>query len=174
MPYSRRQTSIRPVHSEKHEIVWSNLAQNASAVQLITVAQAVQTPGAPDSEVNIGSTVNSVFFEFNVNGVDNSGVAQIIHWMILKSPMDELEVADINPSLYNQKNKRFILKRGMEMLPEIPLGSGGTVQTKRVFVVKLPRTFKRFGVDDRLYFIYISTSTSNINMCGIAIYKEYR
>lgn len=173
MALSRRAQRLRPVKSEKHEITWSNLAQNASTTQTVEIVRGVQSPGAPDEEVEIGDTVSSVYFEFNLNGVDNSGVAQVFHWIIMKNPSGEITLTNANPTLYNQKIKRHILKRGMEMLPGIPLGSGGTVQTKRVFVVKIPPRLRRFGQDDKLDLHYRSSSASGINFCGIAIFKSF-
>ncbi len=167
-----RGMSLRPINSQKHEQTFSNLAQNASSGITITVIKGTERGGiatATPEEVQIGAKITSVFFEFNLNGVDNSGSAQVIHWMVFKNPQGTFSP---NPLLYNENTKRHILKRGMEMLPEIPLGSGGTVQTKRVFVVKIPRGLQRFGDDDTLEFIYRSSSASSINICGFMIYKE--
>ncbi len=165
-----RGLSLRPVRSEKHEVSWTNLGQNASATQSIEIIKAVDAPTVA-SQVSVGATVKSVFFETNLNGVDNSGTVQVFHWLIFKDPGDELGVQV--PSAYNAINKKFILHRGMEMLPEIPIGSGGTVQTKRVFVVKIPPRLRRFDLNDALKFNYISTSASGINYCGLAIFKEF-
>ncbi len=125
---------------------------------------------ATAEEVAIGSKINSIYIEFNLNGVDNSGTAQVFHWMIFKNENNQ---ANPDPAFYNQSIKKRILKRGMEMLPEIPLGSGGTVQTKRIFVVKIPKGLSRFGDNDRLELRYKSTSASSVNFCGITIFKEY-
>ncbi len=62
----------------------------------------------------------------------------------------------------------------MEMLPQIPIGSGGTVQTKRIFVVRIPPRMRRFAENDKLSLYYKSSSASNVNYCGIAIFKEYK
>ncbi len=173
MPYSRRRgNSLRPVKSEKHETTWSNLGENASTVKSVVL---IDTPAGEPSvgnQVEVGSTVGSIYIEFNLNGVDNSGTVQVFHWLIMKNPQGVYGTVD--PSIYDQNTKRFVLKRGMEMLPEIPLGSGGTVQTKRVFVVKMPRGYKRWGESDKLTLFYKSTSSSGINFCGIAIFKEFK
>ncbi len=174
MPGYRRGNSLRPINSQKHENTWSFLVQNASTVQTIVVVKGVQRSGITTNtpeEVQIGAKVTSVYFEFNLNGVDNSGSAQIFHWMIIKNPNNTISGED--PALYNQNIKSKILKRGMEMLPEIPLDSGGTVQTKRIFVLKIPRGLQRFGDNDRIELVYKSTSASSINFCGITIFKEY-
>ncbi len=173
MPRSRA-LALRPVNSVKHEITWSNLSQNASTVQNILLVKGVDNPVATTaSDVHVGASVKWIYIEFNLNGVDNSGVVQIFHWLIFKNPQNKYITSDTDPATYNQDYRRQILKRGMEMLPEIPIGSGGTVQTKRIFTVKLPRGFLRIGQDDAINLRYKSTSTSGINFCGIAIYKEF-
>ncbi len=174
MPSFRRGNSLRPINSQKHENTWSFLGQNASTIQSIVLIKGVERGGigtVTPEEVQIGAKVTSIYLETNLNGVDNSGTAQIFHWAVFKNPNNQ--IATMDPATYNDQFKSKILKRGMEMLPEIPLGSGGTVQTKRIFVVKIPRGMQRFGDNDRLQLNYKSTSASGINFCGISIFKEY-
>ncbi len=174
MPGYRKGNSLRPINSQKHENTFSFLGQNASAsqtVNLIVGTERGTIATATPEEVQIGAKVSSIYFEFNLNGVDNSTVAQIIHWMIIKNPNSQ--ISGIDPALYNKDFKSKILKRGMEMLPQNPIGSGGVVQTKRIFVVRIPRGLSRFGQNDKLQFVYKSTSASAINICGIHIFKEY-
>ncbi len=169
MPFSRA-LALRPVKTLKHEITWSLLGLNASTSQTIDLIEATESPvTAP--QIAIGGIVKGIYIEFNLNGVDNSGSVQVFHWQIVKVPAG-LTVA--TPSAYNSDQKKFIMKRGMEMLPEIPIGSGGTVQTKRIFFVKLPPRYKRFDDGDKLQLKFISSSASNINFCGIGIFKEWR
>ncbi len=172
MPYSRRAMSLRPVKTEKHETTWSNLGENASTVKSVTLIDTSAGEPSTGNQVETGSQIKSIYIEFNLNGVDNSGAVQVFHWQIYKNPALEFAIQD--PTTYDGSRKRFILKRGMEMLPEIPLGSGGTVQTKRIFVVKIPRVYHRFGEADQLVLSYKSTSASGINFCGIAIFKEFK
>ncbi len=168
MPFSRRAMSLRPVHSEKRENTWSNLGQDASTTKVIVLLKAVDSPSA-GTECSIGSHVKWLYVEFNLNGVDNSGTVQVFHWMIYKSPNNNIGSTD--PATYDLSTKRWVIKRGMEMLPEIPLGSGGTVQTKRVFTVKLPKSFQRMADNDQIKLTYKSTSASGVNFCGISIFK---
>ncbi len=164
--------SLRPVKSEKHEITWSNLAQNASTIKEVVFAQALANPSLA-IDVDVGCTIKGFYVEFNLNGVDNSSGAQVFHWSIMKSPAGD-PTFDIDPATYNTTRKRFIFKRGMEMLPDIPLGSGGTVQTKRIFFVALPPRFRRMGDGDQVKLLYKSTSASGVNFCGITIFKEFK
>ncbi len=166
-----RGLSLRPVHSEKHEVTWSNLAENASSTKTIDIVEAVAGEPSTPPQVQTGSTVKWIYFEFNLNGVDNSSGAQVFHWTIHKNPHGGITG---DPILYDTNFKSQILKRGMEMLPDIPLGSGGTVQTKRTFTVKIPRkVFSRMGEGDKIQLLYRSSSASGINFCGFAIFKEF-
>ncbi len=168
MPYSRR---IRPViNSQKRENTWSNLGQDASTLKTVELLNGVDSPTS-GNQASIGSNVKWIYVEFNLNGVDNSGVVQVFHWMIYKSPNNQL--GNLDPTTYDAIIKKHIIKRGMEMLPEIPLGSGGTVQTKRIFTVKIPKGMQRVGDADRFILSYKSTSASGINFCGISIFKYY-
>ncbi len=172
MPMSRRSSRLRPIQSEKHEMTWSNLGENASTVKSVTLMTAVAGEPSIATDIETGSHVNSIYLETNLNGVDNSGSVQVFHWMVYKSPSGAFSIQD--PSTYDTKFKKFILKRGMEMLPQIPLDSGGTIQTKRIFVVKIPKHLIRFGEGDQLILSYKSTSASAINFCGIGIYREIK
>ncbi len=169
---NRRALRLRPVKTEKHETTWSNLGQNASTVQEIILIDTAAGEPTTGNQVETGSHVRSIFFESNINGVDNSGSAAVFHWMIYKNNNGVLGAQD--PTTYDGAIKKFIIKRGMEMLPEIPLGSGGTVQTKRIFALKIPRIYERMGEADQLVLTYKSTSASGINYCGIVIFKEFK
>ncbi len=166
---TRRALALRPIHSEKKETTWTFLAQNASTIQTITLVNAVRTPST-GVEVNIGSIVKWLYIETNLNGVDNSSGAQIFHFQIYKSPNNQL--GNIDPSIYDAVTKKWVLKRGMDMLPDIPLGSGGTVQTKRVMVIRIPKKMQRMGDNDKIILTYKSTSASGLNYCGFSIFKE--
>ncbi len=163
MPF-RRGNFLRPIQTKKHEITWSNLAQNASSVQLVDLAIGVEPASANvAAEVLVGANVKSVYLEFHFSSQDVTN-PKVIHWCIAKEPFGtNLSV----PSLYNQKDRRFIFKRGMEMLP-----ADTSTVFKRIFVVRIPPKFARMGDSDKLFFSYICSSTETINACGIAIYKE--
>jgi len=168
MPTSRRFRSMHPIHSEKRENTWSNLIQDASTVKVVTILDTVDSPTSA-AQCSVGSHVKWIYFETNLNGVDNSGATSIFHWMIYKSPQNQL--GSLDPATYDQVTKRWVMKRGMEMLPAIPIGSGGTVQTKRIFVVKIPKSFQRMADGDRIVLTYKNTSASAINYCGFTILK---
>ncbi len=163
---ARFRSNLRPIQSDKHETTWSNLVQNASTQVSITLAQAVQ-PSATNTgtEVEVGSTIKSFFLEFHFSA-ENVANPKVIHWQMFKRPFGS---AGPSPATYYQVQRRFIFKRGMEMLPK----STSTV-FKRIIVVKVPRGKQRMGESDLWQFQYICSSSEAINACGICIYKAYK
>ncbi len=152
-----------PIQSEKKETTWSNLGQNASTPQEITILKGVVDASLNvGTEAQIGSKVPWLYLEFHFSPA-STGNANVIHWFIAKKPFDT-ELA--NPNLYYQVDKRFIIKRGMEMLPV-------NVSTvfKRIIAVKVPRHLQRLGRDDTWVFKYIASSTETINACGFSVCK---
>ncbi len=165
MPFKNRALSLRPVHSEKQEITWSNLAQNASTVQQIDIVSATEAPSAAD-EITIGATVKWIYFEFHFSA-ETLTSPKVIHWIVQKVPSGVAQMESV-PSVYDTTVKKFIFKRGMEMLPS----DAGTV-FKRILVVRIPPRYSRFGDGDQIQFRYICSSSETINACGIAIYKQF-
>ncbi len=163
MPYGRYRKSS-PMKSNKHEITWSSLGQNASTVQSITLAFGTDVgASASSTQIPVGRHIKAIYFEFHFSAAQTGNV-NVIHWNITKAPFDTtLSI----PSLYFQDDRRFIIKRGMEMIPV-------NVSTvfKRIFVVRIPKRMQRLAQSDRWTFRYIASSTQTINACGIAIYKE--
>ncbi len=160
---SRRALRLRPVTSEKHEITWSDLAINASGVKIKDLVIGTKTPTIV-GQVRTGASIGAIYLEVNFSAETVTN-PKVIHWHVSKAPFG----TTINvPSLYDQTDKRFIFKRGMEMLPS----DQGTVY-KRVFVVRIPPRFKRMGDGDKIRFTYIATSAETVNVCGFAIYKAF-
>ncbi len=163
MPYRR---GPRPtVHSDKHEITWSNLSQDASGAQAIQIVDVVQ-PGVKSAadEIAVGSKVFSIYFEFHF-APESTTTAKVIHWEIVGYPDG---ATPTGASLYYQDDRARIFKRGMEML----VRDQGTV-FKRIFVVKIPKKMQRPANDFNIQLRYICSSAETINACGFAIYKEY-
>ncbi len=163
MPYGRRPR----VKSDKHELSWSNLGQDASPGVTVAICRGVP-PASKDeavpSECITGNHLGNVYFEFHFSAAQ-TGNANVIHWV-----MEVVRAGQTMPlpSVYYQNERAQIIKRGMEMLPV-------NVSTvfKRIFVLNIPKIYKRIRDDTRINFRYIASSTQTINACGIAIYKEY-
>ncbi len=163
MPLFRRRSLGGP--SRKHENTWSFLALNNATrtdVILATGTQAADITDATATEVKSGARITSIYFEFHF-AAETITNAKVVHWTIGLRPFG---TSLGNPNQYQIVQRRFIFKRGMEMLPK-------DVSTvfKRVFVVKIPPKFQRLGIGDDINFSFITSSAETINACGIAIYR---
>ncbi len=155
-----------PIKTDKHEISWSNLSQNAAATQAIDLVTGT-TSSAKNlaSEVLIGSKVTRIYLEFHFSA-ETTSAAKVIHWKVEKLGANETTTV---PSTYYQLGRNRILQRGMEML----VRDQSTV-FKRIISVKIPRGYQRCGEGETIKFRYICSSSETINACGIAIYKEIK
>ncbi len=164
IPIDLARLRYAPIQSDKHEITWSNIAQDASSKVSILLATAVQ-PASKNlaSEVGIGSKIPWIYFEFHFSP-ETTTSANVIHWEIVQLRKGQTFA---NPNVYYQLERSQIIKRGMEMLPR----DQSTV-FKRIFTVKLPRIFQRQKENQELYLVYQASLPATINACGIAIYKE--
>ncbi len=162
MPFRNRNFSI--TKSDKHELAWSQLAEDATTNKQIVLAQTVDV-GAKTGPTDcaVGSHVKGIYleFHFSANIVTNP---KVIHWTV---EVLQPGMTGTTSSTYYQDKRSFIIQRGMEMLPK----DLGTV-FKRIIFVKIPKLYQRRKQGDFIVFRYISTSAELINACGIAIYKE--
>ncbi len=142
---------------------FSNLATAGATVQHIAVITAVDGPTTA-GEVNVGDTVKFVNVEVNFSP-EAVGSTKVCHWILWKKIST---MTNLIPSSYDESNKRMIIRRGMEMVPK-----DAAVVTKRMFPIILPRSYRRFGEAQQLYFSYVTTSTDNFNACGFFVYKNY-
>ncbi len=162
MPYSRRR--VAGLKSNKHEISFSNLGENASTtktVQLIKGVKSADADAAP--EVEIGHKVNAIYFETNLSA-EAITTTRIMHWTI---EINYIGMTVGLPSTYYQDNRAFIIKRGMEMIPK----DVGTI-IKRVFLVVIPPKYRRVTNNMVINLRYVSTDADTQNFCGFAIFKE--
>ncbi len=162
MPFRRR--SQNQVNIEKHEITFTDLIKDASTDQSVTLAQGVDASTKSAAiDVLIGSRITRLYMELNFAAQTITN-PKVLHWLVFKSPFGTAITAS---NLYNQISKRFIIQRGMEMLPK----DVGTV-FKRILSIKIPKRYQRMGDNDFLVFKYIVTSAETVNVCGFFIYKE--
>ncbi len=159
MPYRRQ-----PIKTDKHEVTWSNLAQDASSVQTIVLVTGV-LPNAKNlsQEVEVGSRLGPIFLEFNISP-ESVAVTRVMHWEVVRVPNSATPPL---PSLYYQPGRNKIIKRGMEMIV-----TNVATMIKRIIVIP-PKMLRRIGEGDEIQIRYISTNSATQNFCGIAIYKEY-
>jgi len=156
--------NVSTIKSDKHEITWSDLAIDASAVKTKTLAFGVQ-PGNKNisTEVVIKSRIKFIYLELNF-AAETITNPKVLHWFVHFNRSGEVFSV---PSLYYQTDRARIIQRGMEMLPK-------DVSTvfKRIIGIKIPKHLQSIQSDQNLSFSYIVTSAEAVNVCGFAIYKE--
>ncbi len=162
-----RRQRFAPLKKNKHEITWTNLeADFGTAKVTIPLIKGVESANANiASEVVIRSKVIGIYIEMQFSSALGAAAsATVLHWSVTKEPFG---TAISNPNLYYQADRRFILKRGMEMIPE----ANTSTVIKRIFFVKLPNK-GTIGQDDEIVISMQASGTNVMNWCGIAIYKE--
>ncbi len=162
MPFRRRLQA--PIQTEKHEVSWTDFGIDASTPGISKTLLTAVVPANANlaTECEVGSIVKWIYleFQFSAETITNT---KAIHWLIGKEPFGTTLK---NPILYYQTDKRFVVKRGMEMVPK-------DVNTiiKRIIVVPVPKKMQRMGRDDKWVFVYTATLAETINACGFAITK---
>ncbi len=167
MPLRSRALALRPVQSDKHEIVWTQLSQDlapAVATQILIGTQSADKNLAV--EVETGSHVKSLYFEFNISAEDVT-TAKVVDWIVILRPQN-VSSAAITPTLFYQTGRNLIIQRGREMLPK----ALSTVY-KRVFRVRIPKKYQRIGAGDTINIVFGASSSEVINLCGFCIFKEF-
>ncbi len=161
--YRRRALNLRPVKSEKEEITFSNLSQNASTTQSIIIVKGASSPSAT-GQVEIGDTVKWIFMEVNFSA-ETVTTTKIIHWIIQVNLFGQ---SAATPNLYDEQLKSSVIKRGMEMVPK-------DVNTiiKRIMVINIPKKYQRISDGASVNFRYIASSSETVNVCGNFIYKHF-
>ncbi len=154
-----------PIVSDKHEVTWTNLASNLSTILTVVLARGKKFADVNAStEVPVGSKVYGIYIEFNIAAEEITSPKKL-EWKVFANPVGQTASS---PALYYQTDRSYILKRGMEMLPK----DVSTVY-KRVFFVRIPRNYQRMKEDYDLNISFVVSSTETVNLCGIAIYKNF-
>ncbi len=149
--------------TKKVETDVSQLATNFNASTAIVTYKGVENPTV-DTDVKVGGHIKWLFIELNFSA-EVITTTKMVHWGVVKNPGGAFNP---NIELYNQNNRKFIFKRGKEMLPK----NVNTI-VKRIVTVRIPRKYSRFDIDDELTVEIACSSTEQINVCGIIITKIF-
>ncbi len=179
MVMRRQALRLRPVSSLKH-IVDTTGAIIGAAQSVTDVIDTVQSPalGQPN-QCSEGSTVSAIYLR--VEAVVAVGASNIdnIYMAVFKNPANNLTLPPNVAALGSYDAKRYVIHQEMVMLGQ-PGGNPGSANIARtVFkgVIKLPRSFKRNGYDDKLQVLLqhtVGESTQDTSFCLECIYKEFR
>jgi len=175
MPYrsSRRALRLRPVNSEKRYNVLGPLIVAAGAVTKITLVESTTlgTVGGT-TDVPVGAHVKAVFVELwvggNSSGTGNIAQVDLIVGKTKDSQNTSLTAAQsLLPNDLEWKNHILIKSKG-NVSPQV---NAGFIPFLRGWI-KIPKSLQRFAIDERL-MIYITASSFDLAVCGVATYKFY-
>ncbi len=166
-----RGMALRPVHRIKHVVDFTaTLAKNTALNQ--NIIQSVDAPVlANTTEVETGSKVNGIFLVVEVasNETEVVGAIPNVYMAVRKNPGGN--IASFLPNLVGSNdNKRWVIHQEMIMIEN---SKGGNPRTLYKGVIVLPRSYKRFGPDDKLQ-VSILCPAIDIALCGQVHYKEFR
>ncbi len=165
----RRRANKAIIDSTKHEIRFTKLLEAGAVLRTIQLAEGKNTQDIADplDEVKTGSVIKAIFFEVNFNLEGN--VTQTIDWCIgkLKSGQGSAELDPTIPGL-PARSQKFLW--GMEM----PAGINNSSSVKRIGTLLIPKGKQRMSELDKWVFLYRSSGSGLVDVCGHFIYKEYR
>ncbi len=163
---------MRPVIKSKKHIVQISQATVGQALvvdtRLIFSKEATST--TPDA-VEEGAIVKACYVEFWVSQ-DSASVVGSYTVVLYKNPAGNSTVTTANmAALHDYENKKNILFTAQGLLTP---NDGGQVPVLRNWY-KIPKGKQRFGLGDELRVVIRNNNATaiDINLCGLAIYKEY-
>ncbi len=166
--FQRFQSRLRPVNSVKH-IVDQQGATTAGTRADNNLILAVDSPATANvTEVELGSTVNSIYLKVEINATSSAALSNA-YLYIMKNPGGNLTTVNGNV-LGPSDIKKYVIHQEMVMMQQV---TNSNPRTLFVGVIRIPRGYKRFGVNDTLVISLFSPGV-NINFCVQCIYKSYK
>ncbi len=165
---NRRALRLRPVHSIKHvvDIQGGVVAGTQANNDLI---ESVDAPTVAIADrVETGSTVNAIFLKVEAYATSTAALANF-YMIVWKNPGGNI-TAPVPNQVGVDDDKRFVIHQEMVMMEKNTTGNPRTVF---VGVLKIPRGYKRFGINDKLEISVLSPGVSS-DFCIQCIYKELR
>ncbi len=169
--------AIRPVQSLKHVVDTATSAVAGGVTSTVILAEA-ETDPSPLSPIDVhyGSTISSIFLRVEVLHVGgNFNTVPRIYMAVSKNPGNEHVIA--NPSSIGDSDlRRYVLHQEMTMISAVVTNGSTFPRTMFVGVIKIPRGFKRMGINDRLLCSFALDDgelTGIVNACVQCIYKEF-
>jgi len=160
---------VRPtVNSTKHIVQFSIRTVEAASVENLSIVSSVAVLAKNDpDEVEEGSIVKACYLELWARAGSTTGSSG--QYVLYKKSAGQGPPSTTNmAALHDWNNKKNILYTGMGLFNDqdanaIPIFKGW---------YKIPKGKQRFGLGDELA-ITAFAPTIDVQLCGVAIYKEY-
>ncbi len=165
-----RGNRLRPVNRIKHVFDKQGALVLGTTVFEVLV-KGVESPTlAGVVDVEMGSTVNGIYLDVEVNRTGTaSEVLANIYMAVYKNPGGSLSAIAPN-TVGSNDNKRFVIHQEMVMLQG---ESASNPRTLFKGVIAIPRGYRRFAMNDTLLLAILAPGSS-ANYCVQAHYKEFR
>ena len=160
-----------PIKSKKHIVQISQSTVAQAAVVNSILVQAQEPTSANPTGVEEGAIVKSCYVEFWVSQ-DSASIVGSYTVALLKLPGGLAPITSaIMAALHDYANKKNVLFTAQGLLTP---NDGGQVPVLRGWY-KIPKGKQRFGLGDKLTIAIRNNNATaiDINLCGLAIYKEY-
>ena len=158
---------VRPtVNSEKHivQIGFNNAPIGSVRTQPLILAK---TTPSSSTDVRVGATVKAIYVEMWFQGEGMASGTSIAILEKLESGLADVTTADmLLLNNYGNKKNIFWTHQGLssdQNTNAVPVIRGW---------VKIPKGKQRFGLDDA-FKLQIQAQVDGVNICGLAIFKEY-
>ncbi len=165
---NRQALRLRPVHSIKHVVdIQGGLVGGTQANNDLIESVDAPTVAIAD-RVETGSTVNAIYLKVEAYATSTAALANF-YMIIWKNPGGNI-TAPVPNQVGVDDDKRFVIHQEMVMMEKNTTGNPRTVFAG---VLKIPRGYKRFGINDKLEISVLSPGVSS-DFCIQCIYKELR
>ncbi len=163
-----RFSRLHPVKSVKHIVD----KQGGLLVNTVVAEEPIVSVEAPvlatTKQVETACTVSSVFLNVQVAATSTAALANV-YMAVYKNPGGS--ISNIDPaSVGTSDNKRFVIHQEMIMTEK-----NTTAIPRTLFkgVIRIPRGYKRFAVNDKLMMTLKSPGVT-MDYCFQMIFKEFR
>ncbi len=160
-----------PIHSKKHIVQISQATVGQGLIVTTNLVAAAEAQSTTPDGVNEGATVKNCYVEFWVSQ-DSASVVGSYTVVLMKRPGGSASITTANmAALHDYQNKKNILFTAQGLLTP---NDGGQIPVLRTWY-KIPKGKSRFGLGDKLQLIIRNNNATaiDINLCGVAIFKEY-
>ncbi len=165
---------LRPVQSLKHVVESSGLV-SAAGQSATDIINTVNTPiAATSNQVAVASTVHSIYLRVEVAGRTAAGGVPNIYMAVYKNPGNLIGAPNLD-AIGTTDRRKYVIHQEMIMLNS--LSDGSFPRTLFKGVIRIPRGYKRNGVEDKLQVLLQHRSgeaTQTTDFCIESIYKEFR
>ncbi len=158
-----------PIHSRKHLVQYPFDGITTGTRQVIPLVRAVErTTANAATEVVEGAIVKAIFIELWLQNASTDG-HQIV--TVTKDIEDATgpsftEMAALDS--YNNKKNILFTHEGLSASDN----AAGPVRVLGNWL-KVPKSKQRFGLGDKINLNISNPSSTDLNRCGVTIYKEY-